>query len=131
VKRETKFRGLHNGQWVYGSLIQGKPTAIVSGIVELNDEYINIEKWSEVDPKTVGENTGLKDKNGKEIYEGDIVQGTQYVPDKMSVEFIEGGFCMTHPDIFPIDISHFYHSKGPKIEIISNIHENPELLKQE
>jgi uncharacterized phage protein (TIGR01671 family) len=73
--------------------------------------------------------TGLNDKDGKEIYEGDIVQSTNHHPDKFEIRFVEGGFCAWWGnDEFPIDINHFYDSKGCCIKVIGNIHENPELL---
>lgn len=76
--------------------------------------------------------TGLKDKNGREIFEGDIIKSENHIPKTYIVEFIEGGFCGTHPNIkdFPIDINHFYDSTGCMIEVIGNKFENPELMEE-
>lgn len=65
MKREIKFRGkrLNNGEWVYGDLRDtGYNTTITNRM-----HYV-------VDPETVGQFTGLKDRSGKEIYEGDIIR---------------------------------------------------------
>ena len=74
--------------------------------------------------------TGLKDKNGVEIWEGDIITSKEHNPSAFVVEFIDGGFCCTHGDeSYPTDINHFYSSVGCCIEVIGNIHDNPELLE--
>ena len=73
--------------------------------------------------------TGLCDKNGKEIYEGDIVNCVDTNPTILEVKFIEGGFCCTSSNILPFDINSFYPSIGCRIEVIGNIYENPELLE--
>lgn len=128
--REIKFRGkrIDNGEWIYGSLINKiKPTYETSTFwcSLIHDGALTA---TEVIPETVGQFTGLVDKNGVEIYEGDIVNQTQFGNEIEFVSFEDGCFVVKSDYTLNSIISDF---KKEKIEVIGNIHDNPELLKQE
>lgn len=118
--RESKYRGRHinTGEWVYGYLIGND--VIVGEIVEFNDDYFNTEYWYRVDPETVGQYTGLKDKNSREIYKGDILFWEQKgLRVNTVVSFKDGMFLAGDMPLYDCLDE----------EIIGNIYENPELLE--
>ena len=124
--REVIFRGKRtdNGKWVKGYLYI---THIGSHEIGSYDAEINIERLTfDVIPETVGQYTGLTDKNGKRIFEGDIVSLVKhdsliykvvYVPCRYELVNSKGVNC------FVLDIY-----KSENIEVIGNIYDNPELL---
>ena len=131
--REIRFRGKRkdNGEWVHGLLSYESDSVEVSKIMVDDNGYSHY-----IDLNTVDQYTGLKDENGKEIYEGDIVTACWYDYEEPShdmtgiVEFTEGWMSYWIADYDKKEFSElngqgYYHWT---IEVIGNIHDNPELL---
>ena len=132
--RTIKFRGkrIDNGEWVYGDLIHGiNKGSLFICVFNTNGDH----KCEKVIPETVGQFTGLTDKNGVEIYEWDMVHisisdlNNKFYESNSdeSVEFQNGCFGVTfgwHGDFIKFDGFH-----NTTFEVIGNIHDNPELLK--
>lgn len=149
--REILFRGkrIDNSEWVEGTLIlttavEQKPYIVDScwcPYMKTNERGYADFDWLnayEVIPETVGQYTGLTDKNGKRIFEGDILR-----------EYIENSECEYDYDYFDCGEVFWYGQQSrflrtsrmfvddcPKItenreyEVVGNIHDNPELLKE-
>lgn len=129
--RETLFRGkrVDNGEWVYGLLWKKKYDTnkiFISYFPDKDDR----EEVVVVVPETVGEYTGLKDKNGVKIFEGDILYKDGYW--KWFVDFAKGSFIG-----LPTNPTQRANARGYALdldkvegwEVIGNIHDNPELLE--
>lgn len=155
--REILFRGqtrrygekvrMGDGQplpsrWVYGGVLQGVGAhSIIYGGENVDDPSEGLNKWP-VYTDTLGQFTGLKDKNGKRIFEGDILHIVSYTCDydyKTSVAakygyvsglYVDGDF--DGGDFNEIGFAFDYWSnEDAEVEVIGNIHDNPELLDGE
>lgn len=125
--REIKFRGKRTdtGEWVYGDLqhvqrINTKEEAEQSG--RRTKPAVRIANY-DVDEETIGQYTGLKDKNGREIYGGDTLRWLKYL---VQVGWCEGAFIDCHMDSNRLLSNHALNM----YTITGNIHENPELLTE-
>ena len=151
--RTIKFRGKasHNGEWLYGDLINIHGEYHILGEDDMCEDGHHVTQDSDrptwVEPKTIGQFTGLYDKNGNEIYEGDILRypakdksqeenfvsfevfwhdndcADNHVGWQIDRRHFHGCICGT------FDISTFLPRYTKKMVIIGNIHDNPELLE--
>ena len=130
--REILFRGKTLlGKWIEGDLLN----YLGYGKVHIVQHYLGAG-GQEVIPETVGQYTGLTDKNGKKIFEGDIVAYGTNTTRATCKEFHEvvfetrGGSAYFGIKISDVETWQFCLEVPAKLmEIIGNIHDNPELLK--
>lgn len=135
--RPIKFRGkrVDTGEWIYGDLLTS------------NGTECEISDWDKVDyfrydviPETISQFTGLLDKNGKEIYEGDFVEWCFFDCQQRehflrgNIKWHQGGFILniTENDFENAGyyaISDLSTDTESDVEILGNVHDNPELLK--
>ena len=117
--RTIKLRGKEykTGKWIYFNIYIEDP---------FEHDYIHIVKhlWVDINPETVGQFIGLKDKNGEEIFEGDILDFSGIITE---VRFVQGVF------VFLVNGNLDERLCGRTdlfAKIIGNIHENPDILKE-
>lgn len=121
--REIKFRGKRkdNGEWVHGNLVVLDYHNSID-YVEAHQIVLPNGHTFEVIPETVGEFTGLHDKKGKEIFEGDMVKGLNEHKGQSEVFY---GYGQWQP------FAYLGIYNGEDFEVIGNVWENPELLGKE
>lgn len=136
--REILFRGkrIDNDEWIYGSfcmdaLEQKNGLCGVDGFIRLYDFDKGKMQSYEVDRDTVGQFTGLLDKNGKKIFEGDIVLGLFLFDMSINavVKFRDGAFGLEWHRGEIIEFNAFTSLCNITYEVIGNIYDNPELLE--
>jgi len=116
--REIEFRGQEclTKSWIYGSLINRR---CKRPVIQDKDAADTFTEYSVI-PETIGQYTGLKDKNGVKIFEGDIVAyKTMNLPVRWDDE--KAGFFIGNDK--------YWMMNDPDLKVISNIHDNPELLE--
>lgn len=126
--REILFRGKRtdSGEWYFGyyHVTHGTPAIFKKTEIDPREDY------AFVDPSTVGEYTGLTDRNGRKIFEGDIVKYGDTI-HRVAFEQRSGTayFGLVYSPIETLPFGHYQDLK--QIEIIGNIYDTPELLESE
>ena len=133
MEREILFRGkTKQGKWLYGFYHNETSIESPSSDRKVTRHHIYTQDFDKfVIPETVGQFTGLTDKNGTKIFEGDIVKGyLGYGDNENNIAYIEYqedsmGFVLV--EILKEDYGKYFEISD-NMEVIGNIHDNPELL---
>ncbi len=143
--KELRFRGINTqtGRWIFGDSIKHTDNPGMNGtledIVYIGGKVPNARKqgamkWTPVEPNTVGLFTGMLDKNGKEIYEGDILRfGSKGWACEVGWNDAVGAFCVRfyfELELGLMPLGSWLESKWI-VHVIGNIHDHPELLKSD
>ena len=131
--REIKFRGkrIDNGEWVYGGFLTESAASlgidVPLAIARICWVIVRLGEFYHVDPETVGQFTGLKDKNGKDIYADDVVQAAH---GKCLVKWNENRSAFMLYDLtdelYMMNMEPYLarHVAVYGVEVLGNIHES-------
>lgn len=133
--REILFRGKTESskRWVVGDLLQWSDGEMC--ICE-NRNHFEKDKYRVI-PETVGQYTGLTDKNGNKIFEGDYIVCSQEIQGNWIDQHIEMGYVEMKHGAFGLHRKQGYYRpfkdwlEDYEYEVLGNIHDNPDLLKGE
>lgn len=115
-----------DSNWVYGGIF---PNNKGGDFAIIYQQYPKIEKYT-VYAETVGQYTGFKDKNGKKIFDGHIIRNLK-TKETAVVQWFPEHFAFMVWCKSSNEVGFLYECTKSNIEVIGNIHDNPELLKQE
>ena len=130
---EILFRGkrIINGDWVYGDFVHGNERKSLRDSIFVYDSETQSFNDYEINPSTLGQYTGLTDKNGKRIFEGDIAKVLQGKDKDIAYVGFENGAFMLYPktgNIYERTLWEYWYNDWD-VEVIGNITDNPELLE--
>lgn len=132
VMREILFRGksIQKNSWVYGYYIELLKPRILDAKMTKDQGSAGdwIYKVSAVDPATVGQYTGLDDKNGHKIFEGDVVEFQYRKKAHKGIVEIQRGAAFVRNKVGVLDDHLHVMICFRPLEVIGNIHDNPELM---
>lgn len=125
--REILFRGKRkdNGKWVYGNY------AFTDNNGKRHFIFQNKAFEFEVVPETVGQYTGLLDKNGKKIFEGDILRVVYHPEQDVIIEWSDGSFGFRRankPKDYVYSNTRYMQNAVGRLKIVGNIYDSPKLL---
>lgn len=127
--RELKFRAWNTIIKEWATSLKLKPNGHIEDINYDSEGFYYFEP--EPDQYVIEQYTGLKDKNGKEVYEGDIVLAANHGRTPFVVIYREGDCSFLCNNELIKDYAHLFKAMPQCYEVIGNIHENPELLGKE
>lgn len=129
---EILFRGKRtiNGDWVYGDFVHGNERKSLRDSIFVYDRETQSFNDYEINPSTLGQYTGLTDKNGKRIFEGDVAKVLQGKDKDIAYVGFENGAFMLYPktgNIYERTMWSYWYNDWD-VEVIGNVHDNPDLL---